>query len=97
MKKFLIFLDAIGIVISICMLFIYRDTELFEIPALFLMSMAYTIWQDKILRFVISLNCEYPYDIEPSKFAYTTAKVVTVILTAGGYICCATYFLALSS
>lgn len=91
MKKVIILLNAIGIIISICMMLIYKDAKLFEVLAIFLMSMAYTIWQDKILRFGASLKWNYSYDIEPSKFSYATAKIVTVILTIGGYLYCAHY------
>lgn len=77
------------------MMLIYGDTELFEVLAIFIMSMAYAIWQDRILRFGTSLKWKYSYDIEPSKFSYTTAKIVTVILTIGGYLCCAHYFITL--
>ena len=96
MKKILILLDVVGIVISICVLLINKDARLFEVLALFIMSMAYTIWQDKILRLGASLKWKYSYDIEPTKFAYATAKVVTVILTVGGYICCIYYALNFS-
>ena len=72
-----------------------KDAKLFEVLAIFLMSMAYTIWQDKILRFGASLKWNYSYDIEPSKFSYATAKIVSATLTIGGYLYCAHYSITL--
>lgn len=95
MKKVIILLNAIGIVVSICMMLVCKDAKLFEVLAIFLMSMAYTIWQDKILRFGASLKWNYSYDIEPSKFSYAAAKIVSATLTIGGYLYCAHYSITL--
>lgn len=95
MKKILVLLDAIGIAISICLLLIYKDLQLFEVFLIFLMSMAYTIWPEKILRLGASLEWKASSDIEPTQFARITIKVVSVILTVGGYICCVYYTICL--
>ena len=94
MKKVLVLLDIIGIAIGIFILLTSKNLRLFMVVAIFLMSIAYTIWQEKILRIGASLEWKNSSDIEPSQFAYATSKVVSVILTIGGYICCAYYALS---
>lgn len=91
MKKVLVLLDIVGMVISVGMWLVTQDKSLLKVFVIFLMGMIYTIWSEQIMRFRVSWEWKYSYDLEPTKLARITAKAVPVILTIGGYFLCVFY------
>ena len=88
MKKMLLLLNAVGIVIGIAELCIYQDMQLWKALVLFLISMAYTIWPEQLLRLGASMRWKDAYDLEPTRLARATEKVMTIVMTISGYLFC---------